>query len=72
VTENTSLQEAIVEKGEDPNVCSIHKPLVTVITALSRRMRRVEIVGLALLAMTAGLLGKDLLVPLLLKILAGS
>jgi hypothetical protein len=71
MSEDTDLQEAIVQNSTDPKVCAIHKPLVNVLGGLSKRMRRFEFVGVATMAMVAGLVGKDLLIPLLMKILGG-
>jgi len=66
--EDTSLNEAIVSDAHD--VCSVHGAMSAVLTSLSRRMLRLERLLLTVLAVSVGLLGKDLLLPVLLKIIA--
>ena len=67
--DDTALQEAILAESKKGQAPSVQEALINVVLNLSRRMKRVEVIGVAVLAMTSGLLGKDLLLPLFLKIL---
>jgi len=47
--------------------CTAHSNMVRAIKMLNSRLRRIERMGMILLGLSAGILGRDVLVPILLK-----
>ena len=68
---DTDIQEVVLAESNDPKVCTVHRAVVVVLTGLSQRVRRIEAVGICILALTGGIFGKDLIMPLIMKIIAG-
>jgi hypothetical protein len=65
----TELLDAMIDqKGP---VCANHEGLVEVLKGMDRRLRRVEIIGIILVLGTAGSLGREWLVALLVKMAGG-
>ena len=67
MSDDTSLHEAIVTNRHD-RTCPVHESMTMVLLGVSRRTKRIEVIGLILVGLTGGMLGKDLLLPLLMKL----